>query len=615
VLEDLHWIDGATQAFLDSLVESLPAARVLLLVNYRPEYQHGWGGKTYYSQLRVDPLPPDTAEGMLETLLGSDAALVPLKRLLIDRTHGNPFFLEETVRSLVESHAVTGTPGDYRLAAALPALQIPATVQAVLAARIDRLPAEDKRLLQVASVVGKDVPIPVLRAVADLPEPDLQRALGRLQAAEFVYETRLFPDPEYTFRHALTLEVAYGSLLHERRRELHARIVDAIERLYPERLPEHATRLAHHAFRGEVWGKALTYLKQQSEMAASRSSLDAVLGSAESAGALFWSGEHVRAIEVGQRDLAVAADFRGFGMGIVAMCRLGQAYHALGDYERAAAFFLRVVSSLQGDLERERFGMAGLSSVFARAWLGWCLAERGDFSEGVARGAEGVAIAEAADHAYSRGLATWGLGTLHLVRGNLEEAIPVLEQGLVVLRMADMPPLFPFVATPLGVAYALTGQIHDGLRLLEQGLRQAGAMNLQAHHALRLTWHGEALVLAGQLDRAGQQATDALALAGRLGERGSQAYAERLIGEIAMRREPADIRGGIDAFRRALALATELGMRPLAARCRVDLGAAHLRAGARFDAETELTAAVETLRELQMAHWLARAETLAATIR
>jgi predicted ATPase len=141
VCEELHWIDAETQALLDSLVESLPAARLLLLVNYRPEYQHGWGSKTYYMQLRLDPLPPASAEAFLAALLGDDPSLVPLTQLFIARTEGNPFFLEESVRTLVETGALVGEPGAYRLIHALPTVQVPATVQAVLAARIDRAPA------------------------------------------------------------------------------------------------------------------------------------------------------------------------------------------------------------------------------------------------------------------------------------------------------------------------------------------------------------------------------------------------------------------------------------------------------------------------------------------
>ncbi|MGH7312993.1 MAG: ATP-binding protein, partial [Candidatus Rokuibacteriota bacterium] len=208
VFEDLHWIDPDTQALLENLVESLPSHPVVLLVNYRPEYQHGWGSKTYYGQIRLDPLPPETAETLLEVLLGTDAGLAPLTSLLTERAQGNPFFLEESVRALAETGALVGERGAYRLGKPVQVLQVPATVQAILAARIDRLTPEDKSLLQSASVVGTGVPLPVLQAVADLPENELARGVGRLQSAEFVYETRLFPEVEYTFKHALTHEVA-----------------------------------------------------------------------------------------------------------------------------------------------------------------------------------------------------------------------------------------------------------------------------------------------------------------------------------------------------------------------------------------------------------------------
>ena len=241
VFEDLHWIDSETQALLESLVESLPTARLLLLVNYRPEYQHGWGSKTYYLQLRLDPLPPVSAEAVLDALLGDGggaqhaAPLQALKQLLIARTQGNPFFLEESVRTLVEAGVLVGERGAYRLAQPVDSLQVPATVQAILAARIDRLSPEEKHLLQTAAVIGTEIPLPLLQAIAELPEAALHRGLAHLQAAEFLYETRLFPEHEYTFKHALTHEVAYSSLLQERRRGLHARILEVLEGLYAER--------------------------------------------------------------------------------------------------------------------------------------------------------------------------------------------------------------------------------------------------------------------------------------------------------------------------------------------------------------------------------------------
>jgi predicted ATPase len=256
LLEDLHWIDSETQAVLDSLVEGLPASRILLLVNYRPEYQHAWGRKSYYREIPVAALPLQSAEELLGALLGEDQSLQPLRRLLIERTEGNAFFLEESVRTLVETKVLAGAPGAYRLVTDARAIHVPATVQALLAARIDRLPVEEKRLLQAASVIGKDVPFVLLHAIVEEDKQDLRGGLADLYAAAFLYETSLFPDVEYTFKHALTHDVAYGSLLQPRRQVLHTRVVQAIERLYPERLVEHVEPLAYHALQAQAWDKA-----------------------------------------------------------------------------------------------------------------------------------------------------------------------------------------------------------------------------------------------------------------------------------------------------------------------------------------------------------------------
>ncbi len=271
VFEDLQWIDSETQAFLDLLVESLSGARLLLVANFRPDYQHGWAGKRAFQLIRLDTLEAATSEEFLNALLGHDASMAPLKPRLIRRTEGNPFFLEETVRALVETGALAGTRGAYRFTGAHHDLQLPATAQAILAARIDRLPADDKRLLQAAAVIGKDLPFVLLHAIAEQPEEAFLQSLGRLQSAEFLFETQLFPDIEYAFRHALSHEVALSGLLQDRRRALHGRILDSMERLYDKRLGEHTERLAHHAWRGEVWAKAVHYLRQAGNKASGRS--------------------------------------------------------------------------------------------------------------------------------------------------------------------------------------------------------------------------------------------------------------------------------------------------------------------------------------------------------
>ena len=238
-----------------------PPRRLLLLVNYRPEYQHGWGSKTYYAQLRLDPLPPASAEELLDALLGTRSlALQPLTQLLIARTEGNPFFSGgERAHPGGDRGAGRRARGPIAWLRRCRAIQVPATVQAVLAARIDRLPAEAKHLLQTAAVIGHEVPLVLLQAVADLAEDALHRGLAHLQGTEFLYETRLFPEQVYTFKHALTHEVAYGSLLQERRRALHVQIVAALETLAGDRLDEQVDLLAQHTVRGQVLDKALTY--------------------------------------------------------------------------------------------------------------------------------------------------------------------------------------------------------------------------------------------------------------------------------------------------------------------------------------------------------------------
>ena len=267
LVEDLHWIDSETQATLDRLVESLPTAHLLLIGTHRPEYRPPWAGRTYYSQLRLDPLASEHAQLLLRSLLGAGIELAPLAERVIERTEGNPFFLEESVRSLVETQAVVGEAGDYRLAQVVRDIEVPPAVEALLAARIDRLSPDDRHVLQSAAAIGTDVPLALLAAMQDSTEDVLGPSVARLQAAEFLYEKSGATEAEYTFKHALTHEVAYGSLPGERRRALHARIVDALEARHPDQLE----RLGHHALRGEIWDKAVTYLRQAGEKAAARS--------------------------------------------------------------------------------------------------------------------------------------------------------------------------------------------------------------------------------------------------------------------------------------------------------------------------------------------------------
>jgi predicted ATPase len=254
---------------LDLFADGIANARVLLLVNYRPEYRHEWGGKSYYIQLRLDPLGRQGAGEMLATLLGNSVELDPLKRMVIERTEGNPFFIEEMVQALFDEGVLV--PGTVKITRPLSQVRIPATVQGILASRIDRLPAPHKDLLQTLSVLGKNFPLDLVKAVAPMPEDDLARMLSGLQLGEFVYEQPGLTNIELTFKHALTQEVAYNSLLMERRKLLHERAGEAIEGLFHDRLEDHVGELAHHYSRSLNSEKALTYLQAAGVLASQRS--------------------------------------------------------------------------------------------------------------------------------------------------------------------------------------------------------------------------------------------------------------------------------------------------------------------------------------------------------
>jgi class 3 adenylate cyclase/tetratricopeptide (TPR) repeat protein len=672
VFEDLHWIDSETQALLDTLIASLPTASLLLLVNYRPEYQHGWGSKTYYTQLRLDPLPPASAEEFLQALLGDDPSLIPLKQLLIARTEGNPFFLEESVRTLVETGVLEGAPGAYRLARPLEALQVPATVQAVLAARIDRLPPEEKRLLQTAAVIGTEVPLPLLQAIVELPEDAVHRGLTHLQAAEFLYETRLFPDRVYTFKHALTHEVAYGGLLHERKRALHASIVEALEALTPDRIAEQVEQLAHHALRGEVWDKALAYCRQAGEKALARSAHREAVGSFEQALSVlsrlpetrdireqaidlrlalrmalyplgnlerilallheaetlamalddsrrlgrvlpFLSqhfhlrGAHDQALAAGQRALALATASGDAGQSALANLRLGIVYRAQGDYRRAIDCYRETMACLDATRRHERLDNVILPAVAARAHLAVCHAELGTFVEGRAVGEEGLRIAEAVDQPASLMVALWGIGLLALYRGDLPRALPLLERVVSLCQQADLPARFPQMAAVLGAAYTLAGRVADAVRLLTQAMEQANTMEAHYQTFCHLPL-GEAQMLTGHLEEAQTLTAGALALAREHGERGHQAYALRLLGEVAARREPPESDQAADYYRQALTLAEALGMRPLQAHCHLGLGTLYARLGWWEPTCAALSTAIDLYRAMDMTFWLPQAE-------
>jgi class 3 adenylate cyclase/tetratricopeptide (TPR) repeat protein len=679
VFEDLHWIDAETQALLDSLVESLPTTRLLLLVNYRPEYQHAWGSKTSYTQLRLDPLPPASADELLQALLGDDSSLAPLTRLLIARTEGNPFFLEESVRTLVETGGLIGAPGGYRLAQALPTIQVPATVQAVLAARIDRLLPEDKRLLQTAAVIGTEVPFPLLQAIAEGPEEVLHRGLDHLQAAELLDETRLFPEREFTFKHALTHEVAYGGLLQERRRALHARIVEALEGLYAERLAEQVERLAHHARRGEVWSKALAYSHQAGAKVAEHSAyreavtyleqaLEALQHLPESREMLeqaidlrldlrqaFFALTAHRSMLDPLREAEVLAETLGDQrrLGHVS-AYLSQYFWSTGDQERALVAGQRALACA------ERLGNVPLQGI-ATIYLSQACQALGEYQQAIAYIRQSVVSFEGEQRWERYGLPYLPsvFSRMHLANslalvGAFAESIVVGEEGVQMAEVTDHPlsriaayssigfsyfyqgdmhraipilervlalcqaaniPPWPILPSSLGVAYALSGRVTEALPLLEQAVAHANTVGLLATQPLFIANLSQGYLRAGRWEEAIQSAQRALALARADKARGLEAHVLHVFGDIAMYRDPPDLEQAEAHYCQALALAEALGLRPLQAHCHFGLGTLYAKIGRVEQARAELSAAIALFQSMEMTFWLPQAEVALAQVK
>jgi class 3 adenylate cyclase/tetratricopeptide (TPR) repeat protein len=672
LFEDLHWIDSETQSFLDILVESLSTASILLLVNYRPGYTHTWAAKDYYLRVRLDPLPPAGADELLGSLIGQQAELASLRELLIKRTGGNPFFIEEIVRSLAETGALVGSRGAYTLGTAIDAVRVPSTVRTVLAERVDRLPMAEKQLLQTAAVIGVVVPLRLLQVVTGLPYEEIQRYLFDLQAAEFLFESNLFPDLEYSFKHALTGEVVYGALLHDRRTTLHATIVRTLEKLAGDN--DHIEALAHHAFQAELWDVAVRYLRQAGAKAMSRSAflesvanyrnaltalthipdssdklaeeidlhLDArnvlfLLGdskavaehlqAAESLAARLGdeqrlarvlnflnsyyglAGDPERAIEIGKRALKLGVIRAEAASSIVTYYYLGAAYNKTGQYDLAIEVLLRGVKNIGDDLRHERFGTAAVLSVICRSHLVQCLAATGRFSEGAFFGEEGVRIGEEVEHATSLIHMLCSVGMLHLLKGDCDQAIPILEKGLELCRSANIPVYVPVVASRLGTAYANSQRAAEALPHLEEGVESSAAAGRAAFLALNTASLAEGYLFLDRIDEARRLAERAFELAKQYKERGHQAWTLKLLGDISMHESRRDPSGAEARYRHALALSEELGMRPLAAHCQMGVGAVFAALGAFDRARAEMSAASECYREMAMTRWLDRAAT------
>jgi class 3 adenylate cyclase/tetratricopeptide (TPR) repeat protein len=678
VFEDLHWIDSETQAFLDSFVESLPLARIVLLVDYRPEYSHRWGDKSYYTQIRVDPLQPASAEELLRHLLGSNKELAPLKELLIQRTEGNPFFAEESVRSLVETGVLVGEKGTYRPGLRIDEIRMPNTIQNVLADRLDRLPVALKHLLQTAAVIGVVFPFRLLRSVAELPEDELYEYLAKLQSAEFIHETNLFPEVEYSFKHALTTEVAYGALLHERKTFLHGRILKVLEEMEGNVSHDHLEKLAHHAFQGESWDKAVSYSKEAGIKAMARSAYRGAVIYFDQALA---SLDHLpKSRRVTEQAIDVRLDLRNALFPLEELDRLLENLRAaeslsevLGDQRRLGRISSYLVHyyTLMGDREKAtEASRRGLSlaqalgdfhlQVQLNYYLGRAYYYMGEYGQAIEfhkRNIESLnsaTIRECFDMECPPSI----LCRVFLVMCFAEtgEFAAAIEYGKDATRIAhEIDHSFGsiYADSAIGLTYIRKEDISAAIEVLERGLERCRVADIPVQfplvasplglayvlsgrvtegialleqavgrtaskrssgQAFRLSWLSEAYVRAGRLEEAAAHAERALEFARKHRECGREAWILRQLGKIHARRHPSDVDRIELYYRQALKQAEELKMRPLIAHSHLSIGELCAQIGQIDTARKELSTAIDLYRLMEMKVGLREAEITLAKI-
>jgi adenylate cyclase len=547
LIEDLHWLDPGSEVFLEQWVEAVAGSSSFLLLNFRPEYHAAWMQKSYYRQLPLAPLGPEAIRKLLDDLLGSDPSTRGLAEAIHKRTGGNPFFTEEVVQTLIESEHLQGTRGGYRLVTPIERLAVPASVQAVLAARMDRLPEREKQVLQAAAVIGKEFAEPILVAAAELPEGDLRAALATLKTHEFVYEQALYPVAEYAFKHPLTQEVALGSQLQERRRRTHATVARALEAAHAEKLDEQAALLAHH---WEEAGEALAAARWH------RRAAD-----------WLWMRDVARSFEHFERVRTLTAslldDAEGRDHGLRARIMLLQASWRVGlsraELERLAAEG-RQIAARQGD-PRSQLDLS--FALLPAYFLTGALAEAAETGEAAVR------LADELSDAVLRPFIRSDLGHAYVSSGRLDAGLRLFDETLDIV--GDNPTLGVeiwgistqvWTRSRRGWVQIEMGRLALGVADLEVGARRARDLSQWEVASWSVAFHAFSDEYAGSpADTGLRRARESLEYAERAGSPFAQSFAYHALGRARLAAK--DSQAALEALEQAQALPLSADWEPL----------------------------------------------------
>jgi tetratricopeptide (TPR) repeat protein len=678
VVEDLHWIDTSSEECLTFLLDAVAGVPLLLLVTYRIGYTPPFGSRSFSSTLTLHSFSEAETLTMAGQVLRTAQLSAELQTTLVEKAGGVPLFIEEVTKTLLDLGVLQRENGSYRLIKSLSEVRVPDTIQGIIMARLDRLGDEGKRTVQLASVIGRQFLVRLLARVAGLSErlEGLLRELqaleiiyeqGLVPEPAYIFKHAVIQDVAYQsllIQHRKTLHRTVGEAIEElyqdRLAEHYAELVhhflqgEVWEKAYNYCRQAGEKALAQSAYREAAghFEQALNALQHLPETHDTRQqaidlrlalcaalrplgnfepilpylreaeSLAAALNDSRRLGwvslllsrQFFLMATYDQAIATAQRVLALATSNEDDALRARANQYLGMTYEAQGDYCRAIDSLRQTATSLDGTRRYERLGDTFLPAVFSLGFLAWCHATLGMFAEGAFLGEEGLQIAEAAAH---RGSFIWpyyGIGMVSLCQGDVRRAIPRFERAVGLCHEEDLPAWFPRMAAALGAAYTLGGRVADALPLLTRAMEQSIAMGRTYFETLCSLPLGEAHLLAGRLEEAQVLAERALAQAYAHQERGHQAYALRLLGDIAAQHEPPASAQAGDYYRQAQALAEALGMRPLQAHCYRGLGTLYAATSRREQASTELSTAIAMYQSMDMTFWLPQAEATLAQL-
>jgi class 3 adenylate cyclase/tetratricopeptide (TPR) repeat protein len=613
--EDLHWVDKSSEEVLKYVLDSIPGARVLLIFTYRPEFIHTWGAKSYHNQLTLNRLSNRESLMMVYHLLRTEALDRDLEEFILEKTEGIPFFIEELIKSLNDLKIIEREENRYRITRDIREVTIPATIQDVIMARIDSLLEEIKGLLQTASAVGREFGHYLIQKVTGFAEQKLLSHLSALKDSELIYERGIYPQSTYIFKHALTQEVAYDSLLLKRRKEIHEQVGTAIEALYPNRLEEHSELLAYHYARSTNTEKALQYLDLANQKTAKLNAMEEAkayfdeamelldtlpeneknsqrrisllvnqgqtfmlllmtpeyydllthyesmareLGKPELLGAFYarlgdceyWFGELDRAIQSLNKAVELCEAAGSAEEAARAHLRLEWSHFVRGDFDRALALkeeFIRIMNQ-RSSLRWHPYALSVASRVYA------CL---GRWEEAVEEAQKAVRIAEELSDNSLISWSAWNLSIAYNWKGG--DSSRAIEYGELALRKAPTPGDKALAQRGLGWAWCRAGEPSKGIELLiaVQPILRAG---LTAAEIPLICYLSEGYWLAGEDDKARQTLEKGLEILERCRARYYAGFAQRLMGEIAMKTNPDQVGEPLAAphFEKSIAIFKEI---------------------------------------------------------